>query len=143
MHKLIRIFYSLKTTLYSLYSFSEEECRRTRQGAGYQGTQSITVDGNQCLPWSSPIVKDQLAEAKTSLNYSLEENYCRSPILFSRTDTQFVYSFRPWCYSKVDRIIRDSACDVPYCGMYRSIPGCSQTHKIGNNPNIGIKGFTT
>ena len=113
------MFFSLTKNL-PFIVYSEENCRKTRRGDGYQGTHFITNDGNKCLPWSSPSIHYELAGYKTNLNYSLEENYCRSPMLFSRTDAEIFYSDLPWCFAIADRVVGVFSCDdVPYCSKYR------------------------
>ena len=86
----------LRTTMQTITNWDE-----------YLGNLS-TVDGSDCQPWSSYSV---LANPY----YPLDENYCRNPMEFDGVNRKDKLP-QPWCYTSLNGILKQSTCDVRYCG---------------------------
>lgn len=83
----------------------QEECV-AEEGLLYTGTLSVTVSGEQCLPWASEKVR-QLSYRKNFLEgVPLVENYCRNP----DHDEEGV-----WCYVDHPNMTYNY-CNLNYCG---------------------------
>lgn len=83
----------------------QEECE-SEEGLLYRGTLSVTVSGDQCLPWASEKVR-QLSDSKNFLDeVPLVENYCRNP----DDDEEGV-----WCYVDHPNMTYNY-CNLNYCG---------------------------
>ncbi|KAL7992318.1 hypothetical protein Chor_016574 [Crotalus horridus] len=81
-----------------------EECV-SEEGLLYTGTLSVTVSGDQCLPWASEKVR-QLSSRKNFLEgVPLVENYCRNP----DHDEEGV-----WCYVDHPNMTYNY-CNLNYC----------------------------
>uniref|UniRef100_A0A8C5SCI2 Prothrombin n=1 Tax=Laticauda laticaudata TaxID=8630 RepID=A0A8C5SCI2_LATLA len=82
----------------------QEECE-PEEGLSYRGTLSVTVSGDQCLPWASEKVR-QLSYKKDFLEeVPLVENYCRNP----DHDEEGV-----WCYVDHPNMTYNY-CNLNYC----------------------------
>ena len=71
-----------------------KECKSTRAGLIYNGTVSISAEGNSCLPWLC------------SSNINEESNYCRNIDADIRG---------PWCYVSHKGSKIKQHCDIHYC----------------------------
>uniref|UniRef100_A0A8C6XSW2 Prothrombin n=1 Tax=Naja naja TaxID=35670 RepID=A0A8C6XSW2_NAJNA len=82
----------------------QQECE-PEEGLSYRGTLSVTVSGDQCLPWASEKVR-QLSYKKDFLeDVPLVENYCRNP----DHDEEGV-----WCYIDHPNMTYNY-CNLNYC----------------------------
>merc|ERR1712168_981003 len=85
------------------------DCKTTQLGQEYNGTLSVTKNGNTCQQWSSQYPHNHYM--KNYVQYFPEnslteaQNFCRNP------DGE---SDGPWCYT-TSSSIRWEYCSVPYC----------------------------
>ena len=108
IYSLIRYIMFSRCQLISLtFPYLEQQCSRSPTGDEYLGNLS-TVGGSDCLPWSSYSV---LANPY----YPLDENYCRNPMEFDGVHRKDKLP-QPWCYTSLNGILKQSTCDVRYCG---------------------------
>ncbi|XP_015679609.1 prothrombin [Protobothrops mucrosquamatus] len=81
-----------------------EECV-SEEGLLYTGTLSVTVSGDQCLPWASEKVRQLSARKNFLEGVPLVENYCRNP----DHDEEGV-----WCYVDHPNMTYNY-CNLNYC----------------------------
>ncbi|XP_063044651.1 prothrombin [Engraulis encrasicolus] len=74
-------------------------------GKGYTGTQSVTVQGHTCLPWTSPKAVKLSKDKEFLKEVKLEGNYCRNP----DGDPEGL-----WCYVDYPNKTMDY-CDLELC----------------------------
>ncbi|XP_039214201.1 prothrombin-like isoform X2 [Crotalus tigris] len=102
-----------------------EECV-SEEGLLYTGTLSVTVSGDQCLPWASEKVR-QLSSRKNFLEgVPLVENYCRNP----DHDEEGV-----WCYVDHPNMTYNY-CNLNYCENNLSYADDVAEEEIGGRTTI-------
>ncbi|NP_001279424.1 prothrombin precursor [Callorhinchus milii] len=78
----------------------------TGNGAGYEGTISLTKSGRECQRWSRNYPHRIKYSSVTHPEANLLENYCRNP-------NDSIYG--PWCYTK-DPTVQSEECYISKCG---------------------------
>ena len=104
---------------------AEQQCRRSPTGDEYLGNLSRVKDSD-CEPWSSYSVL-------VNPYYLLGDNYCRNPMEFDGAHRKDKRP-GPWCYTGKNGTLKQSTCDVRYCGrsfLLCSLSACSYQAKAG------------
>lgn len=85
------------------YTFSTDEKCYVRNGVSYRGTESRTVSGRICEPWSENQLYMRTADHPELIG---GHNFCRNP---GGSEVQ------PWCFVTTEHSVAKEACVVPMC----------------------------
>ena len=98
----------------SSFIYTEQGCRRFPKGDAYVGT--TTPQSPKCDIWDTAYQDEYYVTGRTGY---LEKNYCRNPIQYRQIPGGMVETkqqAKPWCYRSFAGLIKETACDVPFCG---------------------------
>ncbi|XP_041939748.1 hyaluronan-binding protein 2-like isoform X2 [Alosa sapidissima] len=90
-------------------------------GQSYQGFVSETMDGHDCLPWNSHLMRDGGFDLDTISGLG-PHSYCRNP------DGEDA----PWCFIKIKKMLDWNFCNVTRCSGTTALPMVPVTPEIVN-----------